>query len=269
MSDKKDREKKEKTLKQKKLDHMAEMEKQEKEKDNSKDSDQDQSTETEPSKKDWRKDTVWKEQEEQTESRIMKAHQSEESKVWEGMDGIIAEPPREEAKETLIEETHQGADKEPVSHDNVVGIRDKEDRLTPKQEAFVRQVLAGEDLSTAYRKAYDASKMSPASINREAHRLSNNPKITPRLKRGMEVREVSAQSSYHSLRHSVIERLDQMADDVSASDSARVRSLEMLGKHVGLFTDQVSITSDRSTEELQEELTTKIAELLDLDQESG
>jgi hypothetical protein len=60
-----------------------------------------------------------------------------------------------------------------------------------------------------------------------------------------------------------------MANDRDASDSARVRSLELIGKHVGLFTDQVSITSDRSTEELQEELTTKIAELLDLDQESG
>ena len=262
MSDKEEEEKKEKSLKQKKLDYMIEMEKQEKEKD----SDQEQEPETKEPKEEWRKDTVWEqEQKEQTESMIVEAHQSEESKVWEGMDGIIAEPP----KETLIEETHQEADREPVSHDNVVGIRDKEDRLTPKQEAFVRQVLAGDDLSTAYRKAYDADKMSPASINREAHRLSSNPKITPRLRRGMEVREVSAQSSYHSLRHSVIERLDQMADDTDASDSARVRSLEMLGKHVGLFTDQVSITTDRSTEELQEELTTRIAELLDLDEESG
>jgi hypothetical protein len=261
MSDKEEEEKKEKSLKQKKLDYMIEMEKQEKEKD----SDQEQEPETKEPKEEWRKDTVWEnQQKEQTESRIVEAHQSEESKVWEGMDGIIAEPP----KETLIEETHQEADREPVSHDNVVGIRDKEDRLTPKQEAFVRQVLAGEDMSTAYRKAYDASKMSPASINREAHRLSNNPKITPRLKRGMEVREVSAQSSYHSLRHSVIERLDRMANS-AASDSAKVRSLELLGKHVGLFTDQVSITSDRSTEELQEELTTRIAELLELDQDSG
>ena len=85
----------------------------------------------------------------------------------------------------------------------------------------------------------------------------------------MEVREVSAQSSYHSLRQSVIERLDQMANGINVSDSAKVRSLELLGKHVGLFTDQVSITSDRSTEELQEELTIRIAELLDLDEESG
>ena len=85
----------------------------------------------------------------------------------------------------------------------------------------------------------------------------------------MEVREVSAQTSYHSLRHSVIERLDQMANDRDASDSARVRSLEMLGKHVGLFTEQVNITNDKSSLELQEELTIKIAELLEMDQESG
>ena len=258
MSDKEEKEKKEKSLKQKKLDYMIEMEKQEKEKDNSKDSDQDQEPETKEPKEEWRKDTVWENQQKEAEG-------SGEL----DQDGKAEEPPREEAKDTPVEDIPQEADREPVSHDNVVGIRDKEDRLTPKQEAFVRQVLAGDDLSTAYRKAYDAEKMSPASINREAHRLSSNPKITPRLRRGMEVREVSVQSSYHSLRHSVIERLDQMADDTDASDSARVRSLEMLGKHVGLFTDQVSITTDRSTEELQEELTTRIAELLELDEESG
>ena len=255
MSDKEEKEKKEKSLKQKKLDYMIEMEKQEKEKDNSKDSDQEQEPETKEPKEEWRKDTVW-EQEQEERNRVTQ------------LDEDTAE---EEGKDIYGGNYSAGqeVDREPVSHDNVVGIRDKEDRLTPKQEAFVRQVLAGDDLSTAYRKAYDAEKMSPASINREAHRLSSNPKITPRLRRGMEVREVSVQSSYHSLRHSVIERLDQMADDTDASDSARVRSLEMLGKHVGLFTDQVSITTDRTTEELQEELTTRIAELLELDQESG
>lgn len=171
-------------------------------------------------------------------------------------------------KESVTEEPEE-EDKEPVSHDNIVSLHQVQERLTPKQESFVRHILKGDDLSTAYRKSYDASKMSPASINREAHRLSNNHKITPRIKRGMEVREVSAQTSYHSLRHSVIERLDQMANDRDASDSARVRSLEMLGKHVGLFTEQVNITNDKSSLELQEELTIKIAELLEMDQESG
>ena len=265
MAKDKDQEKREKTLKEKKQDYMTAMEKQEQKKGNSKDSEQEQEQEqkpetAEPQEEDWRQGTVWEEDEEDEEVESI-----EESNWWQGMNGKTVEPP----KEPSLEETHEEADKELLSHDNVIGIRDKQDRLTPKQEAFVRQVLAGDDLSTAYRKAYDANKMSAASINREAHRLSNNPKITPRLKRGMEVREVSAQSSYHSLRQSVIERLDQMANGINVSDSAKVRSLELLGKHVGLFTDQVSITSDRSTEELQEELTIRIAELLDLDEESG
>jgi hypothetical protein len=258
MDKKKDQEKEPKSLKQQKLDYMKEMEAKEKEKQDSDHPEQEQEPKSKEPKKDWRKDTVWENQQKEAEG-------SGEL----DQDGKAEEPPREEAKDTSIEDIPQEADREPVSHDNVVGIRDKEDRLTPKQEAFVRQVLAGDDLSTAYRKAYDASKMSATSINREAHRLSNNPKITPRLKRGMEVREVSAQASHHSLRHSVIERLDHMANDGDASDSARVRSLELLGKHVGLFTDQVNITSERSTEELQEELTTKIAELLELEGGSG
>jgi hypothetical protein len=48
-----------------------------------------------------------------------------------------------------------------------------------KQEAFALAYL--ETGNEAYRRAYDAGGMKPASVNREASVLLDNPKITTRL----------------------------------------------------------------------------------------
>jgi phage terminase small subunit len=53
--------------------------------------------------------------------------------------------------------------------------------LTQKQEAFCQAVLTEENTSEAYRKAYDASGMLPASVNRKAKELMDNVKIAARL----------------------------------------------------------------------------------------
>jgi phage terminase small subunit len=53
--------------------------------------------------------------------------------------------------------------------------------LTPKQERFAQLVASGENLSDAYRQAYDASGMKPASVNRSAKEVIDNPKIAARV----------------------------------------------------------------------------------------
>jgi phage terminase small subunit len=54
-------------------------------------------------------------------------------------------------------------------------------RLTLKQEKFVRVYLETGNASEAYRQAYDCEDMAPATVNREAAALLDNPKITTRL----------------------------------------------------------------------------------------
>lgn len=56
-------------------------------------------------------------------------------------------------------------------------------RLTAKQEAFAVAVAKGMNASDAYRNAFDTKGMKPASVNREAKRLIDNPKIATRLDR--------------------------------------------------------------------------------------
>jgi len=53
--------------------------------------------------------------------------------------------------------------------------------LTPKQEKFCQKYIEIGCKSEAYRQAYKAEKMKPATVNRAAHDLFKNPKITTRV----------------------------------------------------------------------------------------
>ena len=62
----------------------------------------------------------------------------------------------------------------------------KADRLTPKEEAFCLAYLETGSASEAYRRAYSAKKMKPATIHVKASQLLDRDKVTVRLE---EVRE--------------------------------------------------------------------------------
>lgn len=53
--------------------------------------------------------------------------------------------------------------------------------LTIKQEAFCERYIETGNASEAYRQAYDAGKMKPATVNRTAKSLVDDPKIAARV----------------------------------------------------------------------------------------
>lgn len=53
--------------------------------------------------------------------------------------------------------------------------------LTAKQEAFVSFYMETGNASASYRRAYDCSKTKEASVNVNAHRLKNHPKVSLRI----------------------------------------------------------------------------------------
>lgn len=59
--------------------------------------------------------------------------------------------------------------------------KEKEYKLTIKQEAFARAYVETGNASEAYRRAYDSSKMKPESVYESASRLLADVKITARL----------------------------------------------------------------------------------------
>ena len=56
--------------------------------------------------------------------------------------------------------------------------------MTPKQERFSDNVVAGMSQTEAYRDAYDTENMLPVTVNREADRLMDNPHIATRIAEG-------------------------------------------------------------------------------------
>ena len=59
--------------------------------------------------------------------------------------------------------------------------KEKEYKLTIKQEAFARAYVETGNASEAYRRAYDSSKMKPESVYESASRLLADVKIAARL----------------------------------------------------------------------------------------
>ena len=62
----------------------------------------------------------------------------------------------------------------------------------------------------------------------------------------------------------ILNKLMQFADDENINDAVRVRSLELLGKNLGLWTENISIENkDKTSEEIEFELKNKLKKLLD------
>jgi phage terminase small subunit len=86
--------------------------------------------------------------------------------------------------------------------------------LTPKQERFVQAYIETGNATEAYRRAYRSDSMKPATVNREAKALLDNPKIAARL---------------DEIRAMHLERHNLTIDDISRmlqEDRALARRLE-------------------------------------------
>ena len=141
-------------------------------------------------------------------------------------------------------------------------VRDA-DRLTAKQEAFAQRVAAGAVLSDAYRECYAADNMTDKAVWVEACRLASNPKVTLRVKAIQAEIEADHRTRKARREEYVLKRLQEEAEGAE-TDGARVRTLELLGKTVGLFTDKVEIEQDgdKTAAELEADLEKRLAALL-------
>ena len=136
------------------------------------------------------------------------------------------------------------------------------DGLTAKQEAFAQEVAKGSTLADAYRSAYDAERMKDSSVWTNASQLMSDTKVAQRVKAIQDAMEQSALHDQARLRRLVLERLHVEATKEENSDASRVRSLELLGKTVAMFSDRVEqVESSRSASEIEQELINRLAEL--------
>jgi len=128
--------------------------------------------------------------------------------------------------------------------------------LTPKQQHFCRAIASGCTMSDAYREAYSTSKMKPATINREAHTLMANPKITARVETLQRAKDRACIASAVSDRERVLNKLRILLDnpDGTSAEQVMLRAADLLGKSVGLYKDVVETQVQRTPAEIEAEL---------------
>ena len=108
--------------------------------------------------------------------------------------------------------------------------------LTPKQEAFCRAYIETGNASEAYRRAYDAANMKPATVNRKAVELLENGKVTARL---TEYR-LAAQERHEVTLDSLVQELEQARVLAMAKEAPSAAIAASMGKAklLGLILDR-------------------------------
>ena len=150
-----------------------------------------------------------------------------------------------------------------VKREEMLNAQGKEKRITAKMQAFVSNIANGMSPKDAYRKAYDCSRSAESTIISSANELLKDSRISELLESVWEtVKENIVNDAVATKRH-VMSELFKHAQNDEAQLSNRLKSLELMGRAVGMFTDKVeSKVEEISTEQLKKELETSLA-LLD------
>jgi len=134
--------------------------------------------------------------------------------------------------------------------------------LTAKQMKFVEEIGKGGSQSNAYRKAYDTSQMAPKTIWEEASRLRRHPKVAARIEELEAEKEARRRMQALSQEDRVLQELEKIAFGDGPA-SGRLKALELLGKHVGLFKPKEVPVVERSVEDISDQLKRRLEDLFD------
>ena len=137
------------------------------------------------------------------------------------------------------------------------------DMLTRKQEIFACAIADGADRSNAYRVAFDADKMTAPAIWTEASRLGRNPKVALRVDELKAEAEQVRQTMLVGREEAILAQLEKEAL-TAKTDSARIRAIELLGKHLGLFTDRLETkdVTEHSADEIEAQIRMRLEQHL-------
>lgn len=134
--------------------------------------------------------------------------------------------------------------------------------LTAKQEAFVQGLAAGLSNAEAYRQAYDAKDMKPATIHNESCKLALRPDITARLHEILA--EKKSRNSMESVKATdrVWRNVWRLAEGDNVPPSVQQAALALAAKMAGMLTDKVEIEqSTKDSKTLEAELIQRLQRL--------
>jgi hypothetical protein len=125
---------------------------------------------------------------------------------------------------------------------------------------FAGYVMEGHTPITAYMKSYNCENSSHATITSNANKLMRDPRITLLLEPLWQAKKEMILTDERIARKHIMAELFKHASDIEVPVSTRLRSLELMGKAVGMFSDKVDqvtevIDVDTLKSELQSSLT--------------
>ena len=140
-----------------------------------------------------------------------------------------------------------------------------DNKLTKKQLGFIECVVNGKSLIESYLENYQvSSKTKNSTIRHMASQLRANPNITQAINKRIEEKKRINLVTEIKKEELILNKLTEFMNNEDFSDSARVRSAELIGKHYKLFTDVTEVTNkDKSTVEVEHQLREKLGKLLE------
>tara|TARA_B100000378_G_scaffold272603_1_gene264409 strand:- start:400 stop:888 length:489 start_codon:yes stop_codon:yes gene_type:complete len=139
-------------------------------------------------------------------------------------------------------------------------------KLTAKQLGFCKDLVHNNmTLIDAYRNNYEVSdKTKNNSLRAMASKLRAMTNITLTINKMLEEKETLNKMTDIKKEELILNKLTEFMNNEDFSDSARVRSAELIGKHYKLFTDVTEVTNkDKSTVEVEQQLREKLGKLLE------
>ena len=133
--------------------------------------------------------------------------------------------------------------------------------LTAKQEKFVEEISEGGSQSNAYRMAYDVSKMASKTVWEESSRLKKHPKVAARIIELKAEEEARRRMQALSREDRVLQELEKIAFG-DGPVTGKLKAIELLGKHIGLFTPKEVPEVERSVEDISNQIQRRLEDLL-------
>ena len=176
-------------------------------------------------------------------------------------EGDYSEAIRQAASQ--VEVTQRG-DGKPFGHkpneEEVVESR----KTTTKMKLFASAIADGLSPAEAYRKVYDCSNSTNATVMANANRLLNDGRITLLLEPVFQAKREMVINDELATRRFIMQELFEHAKNTERV-SDKLRALEMMGKSIGMFNDTADKDeNDLDVEKLKGELKAKMASMLNV-----
>jgi len=136
--------------------------------------------------------------------------------------------------------------------------RDK--RLSPRATMFAGYVMEGHTPIVAYMKSYNCDNSSHATITANANKLMRDPRVTLLLEPMWQAKREMILTDERIARSHIMSELLKHSSNKDTPISMKLRSLELMGKAVGMFSDKVEqATEVIDVETLKGELQSSLA----------